>query len=90
MLRATISSSDYVYPTVLPWRTIFDDLWDAGCSPYRVANLIGYGWSTVQRWYYDGVEPRESAARAILELHKRFCGEELTKKRIQDVDFYIK
>ena len=88
MLRATLSSSDYVYPTVLPWRTIFDDLSRAGQTPYRVANLIGYSWSTVQRWYYDGVEPRESAARAILELHKRFCGEELTDRRKQEVDLY--
>lgn len=88
MLRATISSSDYIYPTMLPWRTIFNDLASARCSPYRVACLIGYSWSTVQRWYYDGVEPRESAARAILELHKRFCGEELTEKRKQEVDLY--
>lgn len=84
MLASTLASSDYVYPSVLPWQDIFNDLKTAGCPPYRVSELIGYGWSTVQRWVYNGVEPRDSVARAILELHTRYCGEEATHQRSQE------
>lgn len=84
MPRSVIPSSDYVYPTVLPWRSIFNDLHNAGCSPYRLSLLIGRGWSTVQRWVYDGIEPRESYARAILMIHSRYCGEQATQKRLQE------
>ena len=84
MLASTIASSDYVYRTVLPWQDIFNDLKEAGCPPYKVSIITGYGWSTLQRWVYNGVEPRESAARAILILHTRYCGEEATHRRSQE------
>ncbi len=84
MIGSTLASSDYIYRTILPWQDIFDDLRKAGCPPYKVAIIVGYGWSTLQRWVYDGVEPRESAARAILTLHTRYCGEEITRQRSQE------
>lgn len=83
-MSTTLSSSDYVYPTVLPWADIFSDLTGAGCSPYRVSTLIGESWSTVQRWVPGDIEPRDSRSRAILELHSRYCGVELTLQRLME------
>lgn len=83
-MNTVYSSSDYVYPTVLPWRDIIKDLKGAGLSAKGTADLVGCSWSTFQRWYCDGVEPRHSYATAILALHTRYCGDDLSKKRMSE------
>jgi hypothetical protein len=72
---------EYVYRSVLPWRKIFDDMKDRGCAYSRQASMIGLEWSSYQRFVKDGVEPRHSIGAAILELHTKLCGAELTRLR---------
>lgn len=76
--------TDYIYPKKLNWPQIFNDLAEHNVSPYQVSVLIGVKWSTLQRWLVD-VEPRYSVGVSILELHSRYCGEELTGKRLEEV-----
>lgn len=84
MIGSTLSTTDYLYPAVLPWKEIFTDLKAAGVSRKLVADLVGAPWTTVQRWHVDGIEPRYSKASAILVLHSRYCGELATQKRISE------
>jgi len=74
---------DYVYPQVLPWEDIFNDLEAQGHTPFCVAELIGVTHSTVQRWE-KGAEPRHSCGSAILELHRRYCGGQQTLRRFRE------
>jgi hypothetical protein len=70
-----------VYPALLPWKAIFEDMRERGVSYYRQAMIIGVGWSTFQRWLEEGAEPRHSYAVAILSMHTSVCGEPLTQAR---------
>lgn len=83
MRNTTISSSDYVYPTVRPWRDIFNDLIQNGCHINRMAELIGKKQSTVSYWYNDAKELPDSAARSVLQLHMRYCGYSQTEIRLK-------
>jgi len=74
--------SDYVFPKVLPWETILEDLKKTGYNAYQVSILVGAKWSSFQN--VVNVEPRDSMARAILKIHSRYCGEELTIQRISE------
>ena len=71
-----------VYPVVLDWIQILEDLNQKGITTYHLSQELGYTFSTVQRWA-SGSEPRESAGRAILEYHRQLCGEHLTNQRIK-------
>lgn len=82
-MRTTISSSDYVYPTIRPWKDIFQDLQEAGCYQNLLAELIGKRQSTVYYWIANAKDLPDSAARSILLLHMRYCGPEKTQKRLQ-------
>lgn len=78
--ESIIAHSDYVYPAVINWRDVLNDLRDAGYSGYRIAALLGKEWSTVQGWN-EGKEPRHSSGVALLTLHTRYCGAQATQKR---------
>lgn len=69
--------NDYVYPARVDWRQVLRDLAGAGVSPYRVSQLMGVAWSTVQHWQADG-EPGHANGQALLTIHTRYCGETLT------------
>jgi hypothetical protein len=84
--RTTIASSDYLIPTIIPWKAVFNDLEQHGCSPGLLHQLLDRPWSSIQRWVYRGVEPKESIGRAILVLHTRYCGEPMTKQRMEEAD----
>ena len=82
-MKTTISSSDYVYPDVRPWKDIFQDLIEAGCHINRMAELLGKQQSTVSYWVHEAKELPDSAARSVLHLHMRYCGVEATSARLK-------
>jgi len=81
----TFKLSEYVYPKKLPWIEIFKDLEKHGANPSTVGELIGVGWSTLQKWR-SGTEPKYSVGISILTLHTRYCGEDLTNQRITEAE----
>lgn len=64
------------------WCVILDDLRDAGCSGYRVAEKLGVGWSTVQGWRDATSDIGHGYGRALLHLHAAYCGSGMTFKRL--------
>lgn len=72
-----------VFPTVLPWRQIFDDMKERGHAYTKQAKAIGVAWSTYQRWF-DEAEPRHSDGVALLAMHTAICGAELTRQRLRE------
>lgn len=70
----------YVYPQLMPWEAMLEDLHAAAWTDYRIAKTLGCDHSTVQAWA-QGSEPRHSFGQALIELHWRVCGEECGKKR---------
>ena len=76
---------EYVYPKKLPWVQIFKDLKESGLTPSKISVLVGVGGSTLQRWT-SGTEPKYSIGVSLLTLHTRYCGEELTNKRITEAE----
>lgn len=81
-MRTTISSSDYVYITIRPWRDIFQDLINSGCHVNRMAELLGKKQSTVSYWIHEAQDLPDSAARSVLKLHMRYCGYQQTQTRL--------
>ena len=81
-MKTTISSSDYVYTTIRPWKDIFQDIIQAGCHVNRIAELLGKQQSTVSYWVHEAKDVPDSAARSILALHMRYCGHEMTSYRL--------
>jgi len=76
---------EYAYPKKLPWIEIFKDLEKHGVTPSMAGELIGAGWSTLQKWR-SGTEPKHSIGISILTLHTRYCGEDLTNQRITEAE----
>lgn len=81
--QTVIQSSNCVIPTVMPWPDILNDLRANGVSGTKVAEMIGISWSTLQHQTKGFCEPRESYGRALLAIHKHFCGEDQHRLRIQ-------
>lgn len=78
-----MNMTDIVYIIRVNWRQIFLDLSTQGISGYRVAQLMQIEWSTVQHWL-NGGEPRHGYGQALLSIHSRYCGESLTKFRLEE------
>lgn len=76
---------DFVYPKKLPWEEMLRDFIGVSVSSHQAATLLGVGQSTLQRWQ-KGTEPKHSYGVSIIILHTRFCGEELTRERINLID----
>lgn len=81
-MKTTISSSDYVYPEIRPWRDIFQDLIHSGCHINLMSELLGKQQSTVSYWVHKAEDIPDSAARSIISLHMRYCGYEQTQVRL--------
>lgn len=73
-------TEEYIYPRMLDWAQIMRDLYEH-ITYNEVAKILGVNWGNVQRWR-TGSEPGYSKGSAILLLHARCCGGELTKQRI--------
>lgn len=67
------------------WLDVLADLRAAGVSGYRLAEIMLISRSTVQRWE-EGGEPSHSYGMAILEVHRRFCGDAQTQERIKKAE----
>lgn len=66
------------------WRQVLDDLRGAGCSGYRVAQLMGVGWSTVQSWRECKEDIGYGYGAALLKIHAEYCGQPLTSQRLNE------
>jgi hypothetical protein len=89
-MQSTMSSSDYafilnidVFPISPDWKVLMDDIKGRGLSYSRQALSIGLQWSTVQVWHHGG-GPTFANGHALLILHSKICGIELTKKRLDE------
>lgn len=71
----------------LDWPRILQDMKDRGTSIYQAAKILGRPETTVQSWC-KGHEPSYSNGAAILLLHSKVCGEELTKNRCNEEVVY--
>lgn len=80
-MSAVLNGED-VFPLVMPWGQMLDDLANAGYSTNRVATLLGVDWSTVENWRKG--EPRHSFGQALIDLHHLVCGEEFGKLRYME------
>jgi hypothetical protein len=79
-----------IYPKRLDWRRILEDMRERGTSIYQAAKILGKPETTVQSWYrlkYPS-EPSYSHGAAVLLLHARICGEDLTKRRCNEEVVY--
>ena len=76
-------TTDYAYTYPINWDQIFRDINRTGICNARLCQLIGKRYSSLQRWL-EGTEPKEHVARAILTIHARYCGENLTRQRIEE------
>ncbi len=74
--------TEYVYPKRLPWKDIFKDL-DSHVNQSELSELLGLGWSSYQSCR-DSLEPKHSIAVSIITLHTRYCGETLTRQRLEE------
>ena len=90
-MQTTASSSDYlfilsidVFPINPDWSVIIADMKEMGLSYSRQARAIGKEQSGVQCYYQEGVPPRFPEAHALLILHSKICGIELTRKRLEE------
>lgn len=80
--------NDYVYPKVLPWEQIFNDLMDKGGLSYsQIAEILGKKTSSIDRWWKGGTEPKHSIGVSILTIHSRYCGQELTQARLSQAHY---
>lgn len=79
----TAAVAEYVYPLVMPWGAIVDDLYRRGYTDYRIGQILGVDAATVGAWH-KGSEPRHSFGEALIELHTKVCGEALTKERLKE------
>lgn len=71
---------DYVYPMLMPWAKMLQDLYSAGYTDYRIGKCLGVDHSTVEAWG-KGSEPRHSFGEALVVLHRRVCGDDCGKLR---------
>lgn len=81
-MATTISSSDLITMTIRPWKDIFQDITNAGCNLHMVSAIIGKKQSTVWYWANNSDDLPDSAARAILQIHMRYCGPDVTRMRL--------
>lgn len=80
----TLPSSDRIDLTIRPWKEIFQDLNTSGCSISMISEIIGKKQSTVWYWANNSTDLPDSAARAVLTLHLRYCGHEVTAMRLNE------
>ena len=73
----------YIYPLRIDWPAVLADIKVAGLSYRKQAAALKVEWPSHQGTM-NGHEPRYSHGEAILVLHRTWCGDEATQKRIAD------
>lgn len=68
--------------TLPQWKEIYQDLRNVGCNESQLAYLLNKERSTVQYWFERCAEPKYSEGCAIIAIHTKYCGEQLTKIRL--------
>jgi len=88
-MRSTIGSSDYqhiltidICPLRVNWSQVILDMKSAGKPYIRQALDIGLEASTLRRWLEGTAEPGFSNGHALLILHSKVCGIEMTQMRL--------
>ena len=76
---------DYVYPRFINWIQVTKDIAEHGLTYNGISQCMGVGYSTLQRWR-TGSEPCHSSGSALLLIHAKYCGGELTKQRVAEAD----
>lgn len=63
----------------IDWITIVNEIVIKTGTKFSVAEMVGVGWSTAQKWF-NGSEPSYYHGQALLELHAHFYNKKATKK----------
>lgn len=87
-MQTTIQSSDYysillIPPLEIKWNVLINDIRRKGFTYQQQYDILGKPQSTFSQWI-SGSDPRFSSGCALLILHQKVCGEELTRKRIAE------
>lgn len=82
-LILTLQSSSREFPERINWLQVAADIKQAGMSYNCQAVEIGKVWSSYQRMLEPGLQPRYSDGAAMLNLHLKMCGIELTLARLR-------
>lgn len=89
-MNSTIGTSEvYVYvemdvvPVKVDFGELMRDMHEKGVPYTHQALSIGKEWSTLQMWM-KGAQPRFSSGLALLALHSRICGQQMTLKRLRE------
>jgi hypothetical protein len=64
----------------IDWKTIIEDMKHRDYPYSKQAEAIGRGWSSFQG-IMRGCSPRFADGHALLILHAKVCGTQLTEKR---------
>lgn len=76
----------------MDWTQIMIDLHDRGIPAYRVALILcvsdtaAYNWMKNGRGVRKRCEPGYALGKALLALHTKVCGADLTTQRISESD----
>lgn len=63
----------YVKKKQRPWFRILRDLMAAGISMAKIAKVCGKSCTSVVRHWADGGDPKDSDARVVLAMYRRYC-----------------
>jgi len=77
---------DYIYARRIDWPVVIADMRDAGLTYLDMTDLLGIPWATFAQYRRHGSEPRHSVGQAILLLHRRTCGIQLSERRLLESD----
>ncbi len=76
---------DYVYPRKIDFVQIIEDIKDYAGTYSVISEVLGTGWSTLQRWR-KGAEPGFTSGTGLLMVHAQICGPELTQQRVEEAE----
>jgi len=89
-LNTTANSSDYEWiissiarePANMNWALLIQDMRERKVSINQQAEILDTTYSKIQR-YWQGSEPGFSTGHAILILHSKICGINITQQRLR-------
>lgn len=82
-MYADVIPTEDVYTIQLDWAQITRDIKAAGVPYTQQAFALGKQFSTLQTWMQGG-EPEFRNGCALLVLHRKVCGPQLTLKRLME------
>ena len=76
-------SNEYIYPRVIDWNQVVEDIHAAGLNYFGITRVLGVSWGCLQGWR-RGHEPRHSTGSSLLLIHAKLCGPDLTQQRVNE------